>query len=43
MDFVELQGSGEENVFSATQHEQLVAGARLGIQQLLDIQTAALA
>jgi len=43
MDFVELQGSGEENVFSADQHEQLVAGARLGIQQLLDIQTAALA
>jgi ribonuclease PH len=43
MDFVEIQGSGEEHVFTATQQEQLIASARLGIQQLLEIQATALA
>ncbi|MFY8269065.1 MAG: ribonuclease PH [Terrimicrobiaceae bacterium] len=43
LDFVELQGSGEENVFSPAQLEQMVAAARGGITQLLEIQAAALA
>ncbi len=43
MDFVELQGSGEESVFSADQLEAMVDAARGGIAQLLEIQTAALA
>lgn len=41
-DFVEVQGSGEENVFSASQLEGMVAAARDGISQLLEIQKAAL-
>jgi ribonuclease PH len=43
LDFVELQGSGEENVFSPAQLEEMVAAARGGITQLLEIQAAALA
>jgi ribonuclease PH len=43
MDFVELQGSGEENVFSATQLDEMSQAARIGISQLLQIQTSALA
>ncbi|NDG72529.1 MAG: ribonuclease PH [Proteobacteria bacterium] len=41
LDFVELQGSGEENVFSPTQLEQMVAAARGGITRLLEIQKTA--
>jgi ribonuclease PH len=41
-DFVEVQGSGEENVFSAAQLEGMVAAARDGISQLLELQKAAL-
>jgi len=42
MDFVEVQGSGEESVFSAAQLESMVAAARTGIAKLLEIQNAAL-
>jgi ribonuclease PH len=41
-DFVEVQGSGEESVFSAAQFEQLTAAARGGIEQILAIQKNAL-
>jgi ribonuclease PH len=41
LDFVELQGSGEENVFSPAQLEQMVAAARGGITRLLEIQKTA--
>ncbi|MFZ4588945.1 MAG: ribonuclease PH, partial [Terrimicrobiaceae bacterium] len=41
-DFVEVQGSGEENVFSAPQLSEMVEAARGGIAQLLEIQKAAL-
>ena len=43
MDFVELQGSGEENVFSAAQLDEMSHAARVGISQLLQIQASALA
>ena len=43
LEFVELQGSGEENVFNAAQLEQMVAAAKDGITRLLDIQRAAVA
>jgi ribonuclease PH len=43
MDFVELQGSGEENVFSAAQLDEMSQVARVGISQLLQIQASALA
>jgi ribonuclease PH len=43
MDFVELQGSGEENVFSAAQLDEMSHAARIGISQLLEIQASALA
>jgi ribonuclease PH len=42
MDFVEVQGSGEESVFSAAQLEAMVAAAKGGIAKLLEIQNAAL-
>jgi ribonuclease PH len=42
LDFVEVQGSGEENVFSAPQLDQLLAGAREGINQLLALQKSIL-
>lgn len=42
MDFVEIQGSGEESVFSASQLEAMVAAARGGIARLLEIQKFAL-
>lgn len=38
MDFVEVQGSGEENVFTATQLESMLSAARSGIANLLEIQ-----
>jgi len=43
MDFVEVQGSGEESVFSSTQLETLLEAARSGITQILEIQKTALA
>jgi len=43
MDFVELQGSGEENVFSAAQLDEMSQVARVGISQLLQIQASTLA
>jgi len=43
LDFVELQGSGEENVFSPAQLEQMVAAARGAISRLLTIQKTATA
>lgn len=42
-DYVEVQGSGEESVFSASQFEQLTSAARVGIEQILEIQKNALA
>ena len=42
LDYVEVQGSGEESVFSATQLEQLTSAAKSGIEQLLAIQNSAL-
>ena len=42
MDFVEVQGSGEESVFSADQLSEMLAAARIGIADLLEIQKAAL-
>lgn len=38
LDYVEIQGSGEESVFSATQLADLNAAAREGILQLLEVQ-----
>jgi ribonuclease PH len=43
LDYVEIQGSGEESVFSATQLADLNAAAREGILQLLEVQKNALA
>ena len=43
LDFVELQGSGEENVFSPAQLDQMVAAARGAIMRLLTIQKTATA
>lgn len=43
LDFVEVQGSGEEHVFSSSQLDQMLAAAKSGITQLLDIQKSALA
>ena len=42
LDYVEVQGSGEESVFSASQLEQLTSAAKSGIDQLLAIQKNAL-
>lgn len=42
LDFVEIQGSGEESVFSAAQLDAMVAAARSGIARLHEIQNAAL-
>ena len=42
LDYVEVQGSGEESVFSASQLEQLTSAAKSGIEQLLAIQKNAL-
>lgn len=39
MDFVEVQGSGEESVFSQTQLQEMLAAARGGISRLLELQT----
>jgi ribonuclease PH len=41
-DFVEVQGSGEESVFSTTQLDSLLTAARSGIAGLLKFQSAAL-
>jgi ribonuclease PH len=41
-DFVEVQGSGEETVFSQAQLEGMIAAAKTGIAKLLDIQNSAL-
>lgn len=43
LDFVEVQGSGEEHVFSSTQLDQMLSAAKNGITQLLEIQKSALA
>jgi ribonuclease PH len=43
LDYVEIQGSGEESVFSASQLADLNAAAREGILQLLEIQKNTLA
>ena len=42
LDFVEVQGSGEESVFSAAQLESLLSAGRTGIANLLEIQNTAL-
>lgn len=42
MDFVEVQGSGEENVFTPAQLESMLAASRSGIAKLLEIQNSAL-
>ena len=42
LDFVEVQGSGEESVFSAAQLESLLSSGRTGIANLLEIQNTAL-
>lgn len=42
LDYVEIQGSGEESVFSASQLADLTEAARLGVIQLLEIQKNAL-
>lgn len=42
VDFVEVQGSGEESVFSAIQLERMLAVAKDGIARLLEIQNTAL-
>jgi ribonuclease PH len=39
---VEVQGSGEESVFSAAQLAELTEAARLGVIQLLEIQKNAI-
>ncbi len=41
-DFVEVQGSGEESVFSSSQLESMLAAAKGGIVNLLEIQAKAL-
>jgi len=41
-DFVEVQGSGEETVFSQGQLDAMVAAAKTGIAKLLDIQNSVL-
>jgi len=38
MDFVEVQGSGEESVFSRDQLDSMLAAARIGIDQLFSLQ-----
>ncbi len=43
LDYVEVQGSGEESIFSPAQLEQLTAAAKSGIEQILTIQKNALA
>jgi ribonuclease PH len=43
LDFVEVQGSGEEHVFSSAQLDQMLSAAKNGITQLLEIQKSALA
>jgi ribonuclease PH len=43
LDYVEVQGSGEESVFSPAQLVQLTAAAKSGIEQILTIQKNALA
>jgi len=42
-DFVEIQGSGEETVFNQCQLDSMLAAAKTGIANLLEIQGAALA
>jgi len=42
LDYVEVQGSGEESVFSPAQLEELTSAAKSGIEQLLAIQKNAL-
>jgi len=42
-DFVEVQGSGEETVFSQAQLDAMLAAAKTGIAKLLDIQNSSLA
>ena len=42
LDFVEVQGSGEESVFSAAQLESLLSSGKTGIANLLEIQNTAL-
>jgi len=42
MDFVEVQGSGEESVFSSGQLTEMLAAARGGIAGLLEIQNSVL-
>jgi ribonuclease PH len=42
-EFIELQGSGEESTFTETQLAQMLALARTGIRELLELQQAALA
>jgi len=41
-DFVELQGSGEENVFSSEQMTEMLALSRSGIQELIKLQKEAI-
>ena len=41
-DFVELQGSGEENVFSSQQMTEMLALSRSGIQELIKLQKEAI-
>jgi ribonuclease PH len=43
LDFVEMQGSGEEATFSATQMDSILALARGGIRQLVELQREAIA
>ena len=42
LDYVEVQGSGEESVFSPAQLEQLTSAAKSGVEQILTIQKNAL-
>jgi len=42
LDFVEIQGSGEESVFGSAQLEAMLAGAREGIQHLISAQKSIL-
>lgn len=41
-DFVEVQGSGEETVFSQAQLDEMLGAAKTGIANLIEIQNAAL-
>ncbi len=43
LDFVEMQGSGEEATFSAAQMETMLGLARTGIRQLVELQRSAIA